>query len=158
MALRRFLVNWDKFSNNIYPSRSIVRVFEGSLYREGLEGILVRWAECDKNKQGYIVAQHGGSEARTAIDPVFALKALTRCPDVVRKTCYLTKTGLTVIRYDNIKDPVKNSDYQPLTVAEIETLSDISLLDRPSWLGVEVTNDHRYSDAFLILNCKMVPA
>jgi len=68
-------------------------------------------------------------------------------PGVIEKIRYEVNVGNHVFEVD-----VFSGDNEGLIVAEIELSSENEPFEKPQWLGVEVTNDERYYNAFLSRN------
>ena len=66
---------------------------------------------------------------------------------VIKKTRYEIKSGNHIIEVDVFDD-----DNQGLIIAEIELQSETESFEQPLWLGLEVTNDIRYYNAYLSNN------
>lgn len=66
---------------------------------------------------------------------------------VIEKTRYEVKIGSHIIEVD-----VFENDNQGLIIAEIELQSENELFEKPHWLGIEVTGNERYYNAYLSKN------
>ena len=63
---------------------------------------------------------------------------------VIKKTRYNIKSGNHIIEVD-----VFYEENDGLLLAEIELKSENEFYEKPNWLGIEVTNDERYYNAYL---------
>ena len=65
----------------------------------------------------------------------------------IEKTRYEVKSGNHIIEID-----VFHGDNEGLIMAEIELENENETIEKPQWLGKEVTGDERYYNAYLSLN------
>ena len=72
---------------------------------------------------------------------------LALCPAVIDKTRHLVDYGGHTFEVDEF-----HGDNQGLVVAEVELKSVDETFEKPSWLGLEVTGDHRYYNSALTEN------
>lgn len=81
--------------------------------------------------------------------PVEDVKALLEIcePGVIDKTRYLVKAGEHTYEVDEFY-----GDNEGLTVAEVELSDENEAIDKPSWLGEEVTGDAKYYNSMLMKN------
>lgn len=74
-----------------------------------------------------------------------AEKLLLLCEaGVIDKTRFEVKAGRHIIEIDEFY-----GENEGLIMAEIELNSETEAYEKPNWLGEEVTNDHRYYNAYL---------
>ena len=66
---------------------------------------------------------------------------------VIEKTRYEVKSGNHTIEIDEF-----HGDNNGLIIAEIELEDENESIEKPHWLGNEVTNDERYYNSYISLN------
>ena len=66
---------------------------------------------------------------------------------VIKKTRYNIKAGEHVVEVD-----VFDGENEGLIIAEIELENENEVINKPDWLGDEVTHDIRYYNAYLSKN------
>lgn len=84
-------------------------------------------------------------EWETEISLLEARPLLSLCEKgTITKTRYEVEVGRHIYEVD-----VFSGDNEGLIIAELELRKENETFERPSWLGVEVTNDKRYYNAYL---------
>ena len=87
-------------------------------------------------------------EWEKVIDVNEAKQLLQLCEKgVISKNRYEIKSGKHTIEVDEFY-----GENQGLIIAEIELESEDEIFEKPDWLGLEVTNDERYYNAYLSKN------
>lgn len=160
---RKFLVNGDAFMREAVESHRLV---QGYICRESGRTVRVRIAD-DK---AYLTIKGRSSdngmsrmewEMEIPVDD--ARELMTLCQGgIIDKTRYIVPASpvpRSVCRYRDGENPaiparkwevdVFHGDNEGLVMAEIELGSEDETFDRPSWLGKEVTGDHRYYNSML---------
>ncbi len=108
-----------------------------------------------KGTKGYITIKGVGNESGTSrmewekeitVDEAKSLLQLCE-KGVIDKTRYEVKSGHHTIEID-----VFHGDNDGLIMAEIELQNEDEAIEKPNWLGTEVTGDKRYYNAYLSLH------
>jgi CYTH domain-containing protein len=150
----KFLVTDPDFRSVYKPSGYCV-IQQGYLTKDNEEiAIRVRLStEPSKDTKANITVKGGSglvkSEYEYDIPVTDAKELLALCGDrVILKTRVYVPHGEHTIEVD-----IFDGKHRGLVVAEIEVNSaDVVLNNFPAWLGKDVTNDYRYSNAYLSLN------
>ena len=108
-----------------------------------------------KGEKGFITIKGIGNESGASRYewekeiPVDEVRELLRIcePGVIDKTRYLVKNGPYTFEVDEFY-----GDNEGLTVAEIELPDEQAQIERPEWLGEEVTGDVRFYNSMLMKN------
>jgi len=108
-----------------------------------------------KGKAGFITVKGMGNtsgasryEWEKEIPLQEATELMKLCePGVIDKIRYQVKSGMHIIEVDEFF-----GENQGLIMAEIELEEENELLEKPDWLGLEVTGDERYYNVSLIRN------
>jgi len=137
---RKFLVTGDGFKRE---ATAAVRIIQGYLSSVPERVVRVRI----KGDKGYITIKGIGSDSgmtryewEKEIPVGDALELMSLCePGIIDKTRYLVPAGAHTIEVD-----VFNGDNDGLVLAEVELPDESSPIERPRWLGEEVTGDKRY--------------
>ena len=142
---RKFLVNGD-FMPEVTRSYRIVQGYicsqEGKTVRIRIrdkEGFLtIKGASDEKGLSRY--------EFEQKIPLADAERLMTLCePGVIDKVRHLIPSG----KHHTWEVDVFHGENEGLILAEIELSSEDEPFDRPSWLGKEVSGDHRYYNSML---------
>ena len=105
-----------------------------------------------KNNKGYITIKGMGNDSgisrfewENEIPVLEAQQLLKLCEKgIIEKTRYEVTSDKHTIEID-----VFHGDNDGLILAEIELQNENDTIIKPHWLGIEVTNDQRYYNAFL---------
>ncbi|GIU29980.1 CYTH domain-containing protein [Shewanella schlegeliana] len=143
---RKYLVNSDEFKQQ--TSRS-VRITQGYLSSVPERTVRVRV----KGNKGFLTIKGIGNESgasryewESEIPLQEAKELLEICePGVIDKTRYLVEHGNHIFEVDEFYQ-----SNQGLTVAEVELTEETETVNKPSWLGEEVTGDPRYYNSMLM--------
>ncbi|MEC4004252.1 CYTH domain-containing protein [Flavobacterium sp. SUN052] len=108
-----------------------------------------------KGDKGYLTIKGIGNESGTSrleweqeIALEDAKKLLALCEKgVIEKTRYEVKSGNHVIEIDEF-----HGENEGLFMAEIELKNEHETIEKPTWLGKEVTGDQRYYNSYISLN------
>jgi adenylate cyclase len=85
-------------------------------------------------------------EKEIPVDEAIALLKLCE-KGIIDKTSFEVKIGSHVFEVDEFY-----GENEGLIIAEIELKSETETFEKPTWLGQEVTADHRYYNSFLTKN------
>ncbi len=142
---RKFLVLSNDFINEAFAKKRIV---QGYLNSNPERTVRIRIQE---DKAFLTIKGKGNASGTTRLEwekeiPVEdAEKLLLICEEgTIDKTRYEINVGAHVYEVDVF---IKEND--GLIMAEIELDSEDEAFEKPDWLGVEVTNDERYYNAYL---------
>jgi adenylate cyclase len=145
---RKYLVNSLVFIDESFANYEIV---QGYLNSNPERTVRIRL----KGKKGFItikgISNKSGTsrlewEKEIAIEEVKLLLPLCE-KGVIEKTRYEVKSGKQIIEID-----VFHGDNEGLIIAEIELETETYKIEKPSWLGNEITGDKRYYNSYLSLN------
>ena len=142
---RKFLVKGD-FKSEAFKA---IRITQGYLSSVPERSVRVRI----KGDKGYITVKGMANasgvtryEWEREIPVEDAKELMLICePGVIDKTRYLVKAGEFTFEVDEF-----HGDNDGLIVAEVELPDENARLERPCWLGEEVTGDSRYYNSMLV--------
>ena len=145
---RKFLVNSVDFVKEAHRESQIV---QGYLNSNPERTVRIRI----KGDKGFLTIKGIGNE--TSVSRFEWEKEIPM--DEAGQLLRLCETGvIDKIRYDIIKGKhvfevdVFSGQNDGLIIAEIELGSESETFEKPDWLGIEVTNDERYYNAYLSKN------
>ena len=139
---RKFLVEGDAWRVGASPSR----IVQGFLSRDPERIIRVRL----RDGEAFLTIKGKGSglarvEVEVAIPAEEARQLLPLClPPLIEKTRHLVTWAGHLWEIDEFY-----GDNAGLVVAEVELATEDEIFERPPWLGQEVSEDFRYSNAAL---------
>lgn len=142
---RKFLVLSTVFLKEAYNENRIVQAYLNS---NPERTVRIRI----KDHKGYLTIKGIGNKSGTTrleweqeLPVVEAEKLLQICESgVIDKTRYEIQVGKHLYEVD-----VFHGDNQGLVLAEIELKSEEEQFEKPHWLGMEVTGDERFYNAYL---------
>lgn len=145
---RKFLVNSEAFKATAHAKHVIA---QGYLNSNPERTVRIRI----KGESGFLTIKGKGDQSgttrfewETEISLMEAKPLLNLCEKgVIRKIRYEVKYGRHVYEVD-----VFEGDNEGLIIAEIELSAANEAFEKPDWLGIEVTNDPRYYNAYLSQN------
>jgi adenylate cyclase len=145
---RKYLVTSLEFKNEYYTKNEIA---QGYLSSNPERTVRIRI----KGNKGYLTIKGIGNESGASrfewekeIELNEAKQLLKLCEKgVIEKTRYEVKSGNHVIEVDEF-----HGDNNGLIIAEIELENENESIEKPHWLGNEVTNDERYYNSYISLN------
>lgn len=145
---RKYLVTSLEFKNEYYTKNEIA---QGYLSSNPERTVRVRI----KGNKGYLTIKGIGNESGASrfewekeIELNEAKQLLKLCEKgVIEKTRYEVKSGNHIIEVDEF-----HGDNNGLIIAEIELENENDSIEKPHWLGIEVTNDERYYNSYISLN------
>ncbi len=145
---RKYLVTSLEFKNEYYTKNEIA---QGYLSSNPERTVRVRI----KGNKGYLTIKGIGNESGASrfewekeIELNEAKQLLKLCEKgVIEKTRYEVKSGNHIIEVDEF-----HGDNNGLIIAEIELENEHDSIEKPHWLGIEVTNDERYYNSYISLN------
>lgn len=145
---RKFLVTSNAFKEQAFAKNKIA---QGYLNSDPERTVRIRI----KGESGFLTIKGKGNatgttrmEWETELPLAEARPLLAICEKGnVEKIRYEIEYGNHVFEVDEFL-----GDNQGLIVAEIELRSEDEAFERPSWLGIEVTNDNRYYNSYLSKN------
>ena len=139
---RKFLVEGDAWRVGASPSR----IVQGFLSRDPERIVRVRL----RDDEAFLTIKGKGSglarvEVEVAIPAEEARQLLPLClPPLIEKTRHLVTWAGHLWEIDEFY-----GDNAGLVVAEVELAAEDEIFERPPWLGQEVSEDFRYSNAAL---------
>ena len=139
---RKFLVEGDAWRVGASPSR----IVQGFLSRDPERIVRVRL----RDGEAFLTIKAKGSglarvEVEVAIPAEEARQLLPLClPPLIEKTRHLVPWAGHLWEIDEFY-----GDNAGLVVAEVELAAEDEIFERPPWLGQEVSEDFRYSNAAL---------
>ena len=149
---RKFLVISDAFKSMAFAKNEIAQGYLNSMPERTVRVRI-------KGDKGYLTIKGKGNESGMSrfewekeIPVSEANLLLDLCESgVIIKTRFDVKVGNHVFEVDEF-----SGDNEGLVLAEIELQSETDAFEKPSWLGLEVTNDNRYYNSYLSQNpfCK----
>ncbi|GEC78416.1 CYTH domain-containing protein [Flavobacterium aquatile] len=145
---RKYLVTSLDFKNDYFAKNEIA---QGYLSSNPERTVRIRI----KGTKGYLTIKGIGNESGISrfewekeIDVFEAKQLLKLCEKgVIEKTRYEVKSGNHTIEIDEF-----HGDNNGLIIAEIELEDENESIEKPHWLGNEVTNDERYYNSYISLN------
>jgi len=145
---RKFLVTSNQFINEAFQQNRIV---QGYLNSDAKRTVRIRI----KGEKGFLTIKGIGNESGVSrfewekeIPVNDADQLLRLCEGgVIDKIRYEVKKGNHVFEVD-----VFSGENDGLIIAEIELNSESETFEKPDWLGIEVTQDERYYNAYLSNN------
>lgn len=145
---RKFLVLSNDFINEAFAKKRIVQAYLNS---NPERAVRIRI----KEDKGYLTIKGQGNssgttrmEWETEIPVADAEKLLLICEEgIIDKIRHEVKIGQHIYEVD-----VFSGANEGLIMAEIELQSEDETFEKPKWLGMEVTNDERYYNAYLSKN------
>jgi adenylate cyclase len=145
---RKYLVTSLAFEEEAYTDNEIA---QGYLNSHPERTVRIRI----KGENGYITIKgisnkSGASRMEWEQEiPVEEAKSLLQLCEkgIIEKTRYEVRSGKHIIEID-----VFHGDNDGLIIAEIELESEQEAIEKPFWLGAEVTGDKRYYNAYLSLH------
>lgn len=145
---RKYLVTSLDFKNDYFAKNEIA---QGYLSSNPERTVRIRI----KGTKGYLTIKGIGNESGTSrfewekeIEFDEAKQLLKLCEKgVIEKTRYEVKSGNHTIEVDEF-----HGDNTGLIIAEIELEDENESIEKPHWLGNEVTNDERYYNSYISLN------
>lgn len=142
---RKFLVSSDLFKSDALRKNHIA---QGYLNSNIERAVRVRI----KDKKGFLTIK--GKSNETGLSrfewekeiPVDEAKALLQLCEkgIIEKNRYEVKVGKHLFEVDEFM-----GENEGLLLAEIELESEAEVFEKPKWLGLEVTQDHRYYNSYL---------
>lgn len=145
---RKFLVLSNAFVDEAITQQRIVQAYLNS---NPERTVRIRI----KDNKGYLTIKGKGNESgttrlewETEIPLATAEQLLSICENgTIDKIRYEIKLGQHLFEVD-----VFSGENEGLVVAEIELQHENEVFEKPEWLGVEVTNDERFYNAYLSKN------
>ena len=145
---RKYLVTSLDFKNDYFAKNEIA---QGYLSSNPERTVRIRI----KGTKGYLTIKGIGNESGASrfewekeIEIDEAKQLLKLCEKgVIEKTRYEVKSGNHTIEIDEF-----HGDNNGLIIAEIELEDENESIEKPHWLGNEVTNDERYYNSYISLN------
>lgn len=145
---RKFLVTSEDFKSAAFAKNEIA---QGYLNSNPERTVRVRI----KGNKGYLTIKGKGNESgMTRFEwekeiPVSEAKLLLDLCEsgVIMKTRFEIKVGNHVFEVDEF-----SGENEGLVLAELELQSETESFEKPSWLGLEVTNDNKYYNSYLSQN------
>ena len=145
---RKYLVNSEAFLTEYFAKNEIC---QGYICSELERTVRVRI----KGNMGFLTIKGVGNEGQISrfewekeivVDDAKALLKLCE-KGVIEKTRYKVQAGKHVVEVD-----VFYGENEGLILAEIELENENEGIEKPTWLGLEVTDDLRYYNAYLAKN------
>lgn len=145
---RKFLVTSTQFMSEAFRS---TRIVQGYLNSDPERTVRIRV----KGEKGYLTIKGIGSESGLSrfewekeIPLADAERLLILCEKgIIDKIRYEVKVGKHLVEVD-----IFAGENEGLILAEIELKSEEEHIEKPNWLGKDVTNDNKYYNAFLSKN------
>ena len=145
---RKFLVTSTQFISEAFRS---TRIVQGYLNSDPERTVRIRV----KGEKGYLTIKGIGSESGLSrfewekeIPLGDAERLLILCEKgIIDKIRYEVKVGKHLVEVD-----IFAGENEGLILAEIELKSEEEHIEKPNWLGKDVTNDNKYYNAFLSKN------
>lgn len=145
---RKFLVTSTQFMSEAFRS---TRIVQGYLNSDPERTVRIRI----KGEKGYLTIKGIGSESGLSrfewekeIPLADAERLLILCEKgIIDKIRYEVKVGKHLVEVD-----IFAGENEGLILAEIELKSEEEHIEKPNWLGKDVTNDNKYYNAFLSKN------
>ena len=145
---RKFLVASNAFKSDALRKNNIA---QGYLSAHTERTVRVRI----KGEKGYLTIKGESNETGLSrfewekeISVEEAKQLLLLCEKgVIEKIRYEIQVGEHLFEVDEFLGENKG-----LVIAEVELQSESEIFEKPSWLGIEVTQDHRYYNSYLSQN------
>ena len=145
---RKFLVNSNDFKTEAFAQN---RIAQG--YLSSIPGRTVRVRI--KGNKGFLTIKGASNDSGLSRFewekeiPVDEAKELLKLCEkgIIDKTRFEVKIGNHIFEIDEFY-----GENEGLIMAEIELKSETEPFEKPSWLGIEVTNDKRYYNSYLSQN------
>lgn len=145
---RKFLVASNAFKSDALRKNNIA---QGYLSAHTERTVRVRI----KGEKGYLTIKGKSNETGLSrfewekdISVEEAKQLLLLCEKgVVEKIRYEIQVGEHLFEVDEFL-----GENEGLVIAEVELQSESEIFEKPSWLGIEVTQDHRYYNSYLSQN------
>lgn len=145
---RKFLVVTNAFKSDALRQNQIA---QGYLSKHTERTVRVRI----KGEKGYLTIKGKSNETGLSrfewekdISVEEAEQLLLLCENgVIEKIRYEIQVGEHLFEVDEFLGENKG-----LVIAEVELQSESEIFEKPSWLGIEVTQDHRYYNSYLSQN------
>lgn len=145
---RKFLVVTNAFKSDALRQNQIA---QGYLSTHTERTVRVRI----KGEKGYLTIKGKSNETGLSrfewekdISVEEAKQLLLLCEKgVIEKIRYEIQVGEHLFEVDEFL-----GENEGLVVAEVELQSESEIFEKPSWLGIEVTQDHRYYNSYLSQN------
>jgi adenylate cyclase len=145
---RKFLVNSNAFKTEAFKQN---RIAQG--YLSSVSGRTVRVRI--KGNKGFLTIKGASNESGLSRFewekeiPVDEAKELLKLCEkgIIDKTRFEVKIGNHIFEIDEFY-----GENDGLIIAEIELKSETETFEKPTWLGIEVTNDKRYYNSYLSQN------
>lgn len=145
---RKFLVVTNAFKSDALRQNQIA---QGYLSTHTERTVRVRI----KGEKGYLTIKGESNETglsrfewENEISVEEAKQLLLLCEKgVIEKIRYEIQVGEHLFEVDEFLGENKG-----LVIAEVELQSESEIFEKPSWLGIEVTQDHRYYNSYLSQN------
>lgn len=145
---RKYLVTSFDFKKEVFRENHIA---QGYLNSNPERTVRIRI----KGKKAYLTIKGIGNESGASRlewereIPVEEAKQLLKLCEkgIIEKTRYEVKSGNHIIEIDEF-----HGENEGLLMAEIELQNEDESIQKPNWLGMEVTGDKRYYNSYLSLN------
>ena len=145
---RKFLVASNAFKSDALRKNNIA---QGYLSAHTERTVRVRI----KGEKGYLTIKGKSNETGLSrykrekeISVEEAKQLLLLCEKgVIEKIRYEIQVGEHLFEVDEFL-----GENEGLVIAEVELQSESEIFEKPSWLGIEVTQDHRYYNSYLSQN------
>ena len=145
---RKFLVASNAFKSDALRKNNIA---QGYLSAHTERTVRVRI----KGEKGYLTIKGESNETglsrfewENEISVEEAKQLLLLCEKgVIEKIRYEIQVGEHLFEVDEFL-----GENEGLVIAEVELQSESEIFEKPSWLGIEVTQDHRYYNSYLSQN------
>ena len=145
---RKFLVASNAFKSDALRKNNIAQGYL-SAYTERTVRVRI------KDEKGYLTIKGESNETGLSrfewekeISVEEAKQLLLLCEKgVIEKIRYEIQVGEHLFEVDEFL-----GENEGLVIAEVELQSESEIFEKPSWLGIEVTQDHRYYNSYLSQN------
>ena len=142
---RKFLILNNDFKTQAFARNDIA---QGYISSNPERTVRVRI----KGNDGFLTIKGAGNESgmtrfewEKKIDVDEARQLMQLCENgTISKTRFEVQIGQHIFEVDEFYD-----ENEGLIIAEIELESETEIFEKPDWLGIEVTNDARYYNAYL---------
>jgi adenylate cyclase len=133
------------------PPQRTVSIEQRYLGDSGKWTARIRKTTCERQVEYFFTLKKKVSnvkciEIETQVDETFYNSVAEQCGPVLRKIRSLILHDGKIWEVDQFL----NSEFNGLTLAEIELNHEDDVISIPSWLGMEVTDDRRYKNAKLV--------